>query len=380
MTPRVLLVEADGGSRGNPGTAGYGALVREPTSGRILAERAEPLGIASNNVAEYRGLIAGLEAARDLDPSARIEVRMDSKLVVEQMSGRWRIKHPDMADLARQARAVVADIVAAAGSVRYEWIPREANQAADRLSNDAMDGKTIRRDLAHEAPEEPSALDGASPTRAPSTPSSPSPRAASGPGPRILLVRHGVTSFTEEGRLDGRGGADPALSALGREQARNAGQLAAQFLPAGRSQVVTSSLLRARQTGAAVADALQAPTRVDPHFDEQAFGVWDGALIADLIAQPQAGFRTMRDDPDFAPQDGESRRELASRVVPAWMDLAAAGGQVALVCHRIVIHVLLQHLLDLSDSGAWRLDVGPGSVTAVDVVRGEPYVRFVNRT
>ncbi|HET9899643.1 MAG TPA: reverse transcriptase-like protein, partial [Actinomycetes bacterium] len=91
-----LVVEADGGSRGNPGPAAYGTVVKDADSGAVLTEIAEYLGTASNNVAEYNGLLAGLRAAHDIDPQARIEVRMDSKLVVEQMSGRWKIKHPDM--------------------------------------------------------------------------------------------------------------------------------------------------------------------------------------------------------------------------------------------------------------------------------------------
>src|SRR6266481_3961208 len=81
---RRLVVEADGGSRGNPGPAGYGAVVRES------------IGRATNNVAEYSGLIAGLRAAAATARGADVEVRMDSKLVVEQMSGRWQIKHPAM--------------------------------------------------------------------------------------------------------------------------------------------------------------------------------------------------------------------------------------------------------------------------------------------
>ncbi|MFJ7164431.1 bifunctional RNase H/acid phosphatase [Streptomyces globosus] len=129
-----LVVEADGGSRGNPGPAGYGAVVLDPETGETLAERAEYIGVATNNVAEYRGLIAGLKAARDLDPEAAVEVRMDSKLVVEQMSGRWKIKHPDMKPLAAEAAAVLPR-----GRVTYEWIPRERNRHADRLANEAMD-------------------------------------------------------------------------------------------------------------------------------------------------------------------------------------------------------------------------------------------------
>ncbi|WP_406837033.1 bifunctional RNase H/acid phosphatase [Streptomyces sp. AHU1] len=131
---REFIVEADGGSRGNPGPAGYGSVVIDAAGGETLAERAEYIGVATNNVAEYRGLIAGLEAARDLDATARVRVRMDSKLVVEQMSGRWKIKHPDMKPLAARAAGVLP-----ASQVTYEWIPRERNKHADRLANEAMD-------------------------------------------------------------------------------------------------------------------------------------------------------------------------------------------------------------------------------------------------
>ncbi|MFE7415003.1 reverse transcriptase-like protein, partial [Streptomyces laurentii] len=132
--PRELIVEADGGSRGNPGPAGYGAVVLDPATGATLAERAEFIGVATNNVAEYKGLVAGLRAALDLFPDAAVHVRMDSKLVVEQMSGRWKIKHPDMKPLAAEAGRIFPP-----GRVRYEWIPRERNKHADRLANEAMD-------------------------------------------------------------------------------------------------------------------------------------------------------------------------------------------------------------------------------------------------
>ncbi|MFJ2023416.1 bifunctional RNase H/acid phosphatase [Streptomyces sp. NPDC087897] len=133
-----LVVEADGGSRGNPGPAGYGAVVIDPATGEPLAEAAEYIGVATNNVAEYRGLIAGLTAAKALFPDAgdalRVHVRMDSKLVVEQMSGRWKIKHPDMKPLAARAAAILPP-----SRVTYEWIPRAQNKHADRLANEAMD-------------------------------------------------------------------------------------------------------------------------------------------------------------------------------------------------------------------------------------------------
>ncbi|WP_433397151.1 bifunctional RNase H/acid phosphatase [Streptomyces sp. CA-146814] len=145
---RRLVVEADGGSRGNPGPAGYGAVVLDAATGETLAEAAEYIGVATNNVAEYRGLIAGLTAAKALLPDAgasgpdlEVHVRMDSKLVVEQMSGRWKIKHPDMKPLAARAAAILPP-----SSVTYEWIPRAQNKHADRLANEAMDaGRDGRR-------------------------------------------------------------------------------------------------------------------------------------------------------------------------------------------------------------------------------------------
>jgi probable phosphoglycerate mutase len=131
---RRLIVEADGGSRGNPGQAGSGTLVIDPESGEVLAEIGLYVGIASNNVAEYKGMIAGVTKALQIDPHAELHVRMDSKLVVEQMSGRWKIKHPDMAELAREAHGILAGTV-----VSFEWIPRLENARADRLANEAMD-------------------------------------------------------------------------------------------------------------------------------------------------------------------------------------------------------------------------------------------------
>ena len=138
MTTSVV-VEADGGSRGNPGPAGYGAVVKDAATGQVLAERQAGLGHTTNNVAEYSGLIAGLTAARDLG-ATDVAVRMDSKLVVEQMSGRWKIKHPPLQTLARQA----GELVDAFGEVTFEWVPRALNKEADRLANEAMDAQALR--------------------------------------------------------------------------------------------------------------------------------------------------------------------------------------------------------------------------------------------
>jgi len=133
---RRLIVEADGGSRGNPGIAAGGSVVIDEATGEVLAELGVYVGTATNNVAEYRGMIAGVTRALAIDPAAELRVRLDSRLVVEQMSGRWKIKHPDMADLAAEARRLLAGT-----AVAFEWIPRAENARADRLANEAMDTK-----------------------------------------------------------------------------------------------------------------------------------------------------------------------------------------------------------------------------------------------
>ena len=130
---RKLIIYADGGSRGNPGQAAYGALVCEGET--VLIEIAEKIGIATNNVAEYQGLIAGLRAAHKIDPAAHIEARLDSKLVVEQMSGRWKIKNIPLAKLAMEAKKIHSPQL-----ITFTWIPREENYQADRLVNLALDG------------------------------------------------------------------------------------------------------------------------------------------------------------------------------------------------------------------------------------------------
>ena len=135
--PRELIVEADGGSRGNPGVAAGGSVVIDGSTGEILAELGVYVGITTNTVAEYNGMIAGVRRAIELDPQAVLHVRLDSKLVVEQMSGRWKIKHPGLADLAAEARQVLAGT-----PVSFEWIPREQNSRADRLANESMDKKS----------------------------------------------------------------------------------------------------------------------------------------------------------------------------------------------------------------------------------------------
>jgi broad specificity phosphatase PhoE/ribonuclease HI len=387
---RALVVEADGGSRGNPGVAGYGALVRDAVSGRVLWEGAAPLGKESNNVAEYSGLIAGLKAVLRIDAGADVEARMDSKLVVEQMAGRWKIKHPDMRQLALEARDLAAQISAAGGSVSFTWIPREQNKDADALSNDGMDGRTIDRMLG-EGDDSESVDESVDevvdelidPTASPSP--SPSPGTATGPWQgtptRIVLVRHGVTDFTVASRLDGRGGADPSLNTAGQAQAAAAGRATAHLLGGAPARLLTSSLARARQTGAAVAEAIGATPLVDADWDEQDFGDWDGASIPDLVRDHPQDLTALREDPAYARPGGESHDQLAARVVAAFERVVAEGGTAVVVCHRKPIMCVLAHVLGIPHDKVWRLAAAPGSLTALEVwPDGNVSVAFTNRT
>ncbi len=128
-----VVVWTDGGARGNPGPAGYGAVITD-RDGNVLAEVWEGIGWATNNVAEYRGVIAGLERARALG-ARRVVVRADSLLVVNQQLGRWKVKNEGLQPLAAEVRRL------ARGFQRVTWqhVPRERNRRADALANKAMD-------------------------------------------------------------------------------------------------------------------------------------------------------------------------------------------------------------------------------------------------
>jgi ribonuclease HI len=123
----------DGGARGNPGPAGYGVRVERP-DGTLVEEFRESIGVATNNVAEYRGLLAALEWAKAHD-CRRVRVRSDSLLLVQQMLGNYKVKNPGLQPLHARARLLVHEL----GRVAFEHVPRESNTHADRLANAAMD-------------------------------------------------------------------------------------------------------------------------------------------------------------------------------------------------------------------------------------------------
>jgi len=129
----VITANIDGGARGNPGPAGYGVVIRD-ADGNMLDELHGALGVATNNVAEYNGLLAALRWAKEHGHTA-LHIKADSLLLVEQMRGNYKVKHPGLQPLHARARLLAHEI----GRVTFEHVRREFNKDADRLSNLGMD-------------------------------------------------------------------------------------------------------------------------------------------------------------------------------------------------------------------------------------------------
>ena len=134
--PGPIVAYIDGGARGNPGPAGYGVRVEHP-DGSLVEEFGGTIGVATNNVAEYRGLIAALEWALARG-SRQVHIRSDSLLLVQQMLGTFKVKNAGLQPLHARAKALGRDI----GRVTFEHVGRSSNAHADRLANAAMDGAT----------------------------------------------------------------------------------------------------------------------------------------------------------------------------------------------------------------------------------------------
>lgn len=359
---RRLLIEADGGSRGNPGPAGYGAVVMDHDTGEVLAERAAGLGKVTNNVAEYRGLIAGLTTVVELSrlyDVAAVAVQMDSKLVVEQMSGRWKVKHPDMIPLAREAAELLRSLP---GSVRFQWIPRERNKHADRLANEAMDAQAAGR--AWEGGTEASL-----PVAIPLAPAAPSPgwSAAGTTATTSVLLRHGQTPLSVEKRFSGHG--DPALTALGRKQAADAAaRLAREFADAPPAVIVSSPLARSRQTAAAVVELLGGSVSIDDRLIETDFGEWEGLTFAEVSARAPDELSAWLASPDVAPPGGESFTAVAARVAEVRDDwLVSYPGRVVLaVSHVSPIKSFVRLALEAGPSVLYRTHLDLCGITTID--------------
>jgi probable phosphoglycerate mutase len=369
-----VVIEADGGSRGNPGPAGYGAVVRTEDRATVLAESKQSIGQATNNVAEYRGLIAGLEEAVKLD-ATEVDVFMDSKLVVEQMSGRWKVKHPGLIELHAQARKLAARF----DRISYAWIPRERNKHADRLANEAMDAAAeISDENSEPAVAEPAKAQAAKGAATQSL-LPPGWTGARGTPTRLLLLRHGQTGLSVHRRYSGRG--NPELTDLGRQQA----QAAARYLAerGGIAAVVSSPLQRAYDTAAAAAKALGLDLTVDDDLIETDFGAWEGLTFAEAAARDPELHRRWLSDTATEPPGGESFDAALERVCRARERIITTyqGATVLVVSHVTPIKMLLRLALDAGPGILYRLHLDLASLSIAEFYSdGASSVRLVNQT
>jgi broad specificity phosphatase PhoE/ribonuclease HI len=400
-----FVIEADGGSRGNPGPAGYGAVVKDAADGQVLAETAEAIGVATNNVAEYRGLIAGLRAVLAIaGDGARVEARMDSKLVIEQMAGRWKVKNEGLRPLALEAAALARRL-----RVTWKWIPRQRNAHADRLANEAMDaaakgltwqaGGTTgditvgaatagelgaappivdRPDTAREAergggdftdPTVPAEADRGSGWMAPT-------RVATS----LLLLRHGQTPLSVERRFSGLG--DPELTATGVAQAEAAGARLARE-PYRVDAIVTSPLKRARRTAEIIAERVGAEVSVDDGLRETDFGDWEGHTFTEIQRRWPEQLAAWLADPSVAPPGGESF-EVTGRRVEATRDRLLKrheGTTVLAVSHVTPIKMLLRFALTAPPGALYRMHLDLACLSHIDYYADGPaVVRAFNDT
>ncbi|MBU3751621.1 MAG: bifunctional RNase H/acid phosphatase [Mycobacterium sp.] len=368
-----VIVEADGGSRGNPGPAGFGCVVWADDHATVLAEHCQPIGVTTNNVAEYRALIAGLEEARRIGAD-EVDVRMDSKLIVEQMSGRWKVKHPGLAELHQQARALASTFTA----VRFSWIPREQNSHADRLANEAMDAAPVGTPAGESAA--PPVLQRAAdpPPSAVAVP--PSAWTGNRGGPtRLLLLRHGQTELSRQRRYSGRG--NPELTDVGRRQAADAARYLAG--KGGIAAVVSSPLSRARDTAQAAATALGVAVVVDDDLIETDFGQWEGLTFGEAAERHPDVHRRWLRDTSLQPPGGESFDEVTERVRRVRDRLIAEHGEatVLVVSHVTPIKTLLRLALGAGPSVLHRLHLDLASLSIAEFYPDDgASVRLVNDT
>jgi probable phosphoglycerate mutase len=373
---RHFIVEADGGSRGNPGPSAYGSVVIDGATGEVIAQLAEYLGVATNNFAEYSGAIAGLRHAAEVDSEASVEVRLDSRLVVEQMSGRWQIKHADMRELAKQARAAFPP-----AQVTYTWVPREQNRRADALVNAALDAvaagvsgrlTTAAMDVIGEAEEQQARAtiaDATRPRNLMSDATRPRNRmvgwADLGTPTVTVLARHGATAMSVDKRFSGLGGSDPALSRLGEEQAM---ALAAELVARGGiERIVSSPLQRTMQTAAIASASLNLSVDVDDGLAECNFGEWDGLTFTEVRERWPDELDAWLASADVSAPGGESFNDVRARVLAARDRILkdSAGQTVLVVAHVTPIKAMVTDALDAPLHSVYRMELAPCSLTTL---------------
>jgi broad specificity phosphatase PhoE len=299
-------------------------------------------------------------------------VFMDSKLVVEQMSGRWKVKHPDLIELHAQARKLASRL----DRVSYAWVPRAKNSHADRLANEAMDAAA---GIEHPVRESEPVVAENTKSVAAEARTSPGWTGARGTPTRLLLLRHGQTELSAERRYSGRG--NPALTDVGRRQAAAAARYLAER--GGIAAVISSPLQRAYDTAASAAKALGLDVTVDDDLIETDFGAWEGLTFVEAAERDPELHRRWLRDTSTTPPGGESFDAVLDRVLRVRERVIEAhrGATVLVVSHVTPIKMLLRLALDAGPGILYRLHLDLASLSIAEFYSdGASSVRLVNQT
>jgi len=399
---RRLVVNTDGGARGNPGEAGFGFVIRDD-EGRVLVERGGYLGRTTNNVAEYTAVAEALELIASSGTDAEVEVRADSRLLVEQLSGRWKIRNGGLQEIALRIRRTLDP-----RRVHYVWVPREENAAADALANRAMDARAAvgRGSLPAADRAVPAAAVPAAGTAEPVdvTPGEVTPgevttlpdlacapdevqwparlRKPSGAlyyfgtatPVTLVFVRHGETALTAAHGFSGGATPGPPLSARGRAQAYRVARLLERLTEVWRdipppAAVWASPMVRTQETATVVSEALGLDVETVEDLREVDFGQWQGLRAWEVRDQFPGMMERWYGSADLATPDGETPGQVEDRVTRvARRALAEHPGEtVVLVCHSVVTKVCVSSLIGLPPALWQRVRVPPASLSIVRV-------------
>ncbi|OKL49204.1 histidine phosphatase family protein [Boudabousia marimammalium] len=401
---RRLVINTDGGSRGNPGIAGYGLVIVDADTEEEILTRSVFIAEATNNVAEYSALVDALmqvaALTKEWGEAAQVMVRADSKLVVEQMTGNWKIK-----DSSLQRLAIAAQRAYPARLVTYKWVPRAENKHADALANEAMDrgfnpddpADADKVQAAAEAAKDQAAqarkltatsekalsslnanenatqvaLDGEifanlDETQKSEEQSAPikedqntmaaqsSTLTETATDTYLVLVRHGATKYTEAGLLcGGYDEIDPPLSEAGLHQISGAaaltkklGKTVYSWIPEPTT-LYASPVKRAAQLGELLGENLALPVQTDERLREINVGEGLGKSITELFAtHPDLPKRWMRFEKDIWPgleSLGSMIERLGSFTENVWK--RHEGETVVVACHEIVTRVIAAYAL-----------------------------------
>jgi probable phosphoglycerate mutase len=269
---------------------------------------------------------------------------MDSKLVVEQMSGRWQIKHADMRDLAKQCRDAHAPSL-----VTYSWIPRDENSHADRLANKALDGGSEHKPVA--VIQQNYLTDRLRSDEVPTF---------------IYFIRHGETILTPTRKFSGTGALDPELMQDGLDQAE---LVAKEAVKLGAEILIASPLKRTRQTAEAISRTTGLEIIFDDAWFELSFGSWDGKSIEEVKAEDPDAYQAWLNSTSYAPGGGESYDQASVRIEEALEKLVAEypGKKIIIVTHNGVIKTVVKLAMGAPAEAVFHVDASPCSISSISI-------------